>query len=725
MSVSSTTTNVVAALIGGVLIGTASALYMAVAGKVAGCSGSVKACVLATTPFDGGKPTDASRVSNILFAGGLVTSGIVVSFVAPWTFENYAPLSADWATYVFGGLLVGSGTYFGNGCTSGHGLAGLSRFSLRSLVATPIFMVAAALTSMIKSQFAVGDMAPFVEITGAQLESIGWISLGLLILAIPMFIFALSSSNGANGDVMMRRALLYSGIWCGCTFGAGLCIGGMARPSSISGALSPQRFDLTLWILFMTALAVTFVGYRLCERFIAARKEKARALKQGPINGRLVCGALLFGVGWGLTGMCPGPILVGLGADFNSGAVTGGPLICLASVVIGQIAAAWIVSKGWLFKQKEAAVGATKSKIYEENSTVDEIQSALEAGANVMDLRGADQREADSRGEFVVFEGSVSAVYNRSENSLPTKCLPTDEESALVLMCKSGKRARLALQHTETLEKYKEVLCCSASQLSEAVKLADNSLESKGSFRFIEHSHNLTLSGKAVFLQFQDPMSSTYTYILGDKETGDAVIIDPVLERLEHDLAVMKEYSLSPSLAINTHCHADHITSTGKMKERLPNLKSMISKSSGADADIHVTNGQVITWANDKRKLKAISTPGHTEGCMSFIDADIGCVFTGDCLLIDGCGRTDFQGGSSKTLYESVHNELFKLDPGTLVYPGHDYKGRACSTIGHEKKYNSRLTKSLEQYVDLMENLGLSFPKKLKVAVPANMKCGI
>ena len=110
---------------------------------------------------------------------------------------------------------------------------------------------------------------------------------------------------------------------------------------------------------------------------------------------------------------------------------------------------------------------------------------------------------------------------------------------------------------------------------------------------------------------------------------------------------------------------------------------------------------------------------------MSFIDSDIGCVFTGDCLLIDGCGRTDFQGGSSETLYASVHNELFTLDPSMLVYPGHDYKGRACSTIGHEKKYNARLSKSQEEYVDIMANLGLALPKKIDVSVPANMRCGV
>ena len=154
-------------------------------------------------------------------------------------------------------------------------------------------------------------------------------------------------------------------------------------------------------------------------------------------------------------------------------------------------------------------------------------------------------------------------------------------------------------------------------------------------------------------------------------------------------------------------------------------LRSVISAASGADADVTLKDGEELKWANGARTLKALATPGHTNGCMSFVEPDMGVVFTGDCLLIDGCGRTDFQEGSSETLYRSVHEVLFALPVSTMVYPGHDYKGRVRSTIGHEQKYNSRLTKPMDEYVALMNNLGLSYPKKIDVAVPANMKCGV
>jgi sulfur dioxygenase len=798
-SSTTTTTNAALAALGGLFLGAACTTYMIVAGRVAGCSGSVKAVLQSAAPGLGkrGKqksqksqtskniekmekktdktdenadknddknadknassssspPPPPPKLPNVLFFFGLVVAGAVCAAAAPWCFEPFAPLAdGGWAVYAVGGALVGSGTYLGNGCTSGHGLAGLSRLSLRSLVATPTFMAAAALTASAKSSFAVGAVAPFVGASAEQLAAYGWVALGLAVLAIPMVVMLVGHGKGINKGqgpgqgIQGNRLHNYAGAWCGLTFGAGLCFGGMARPTAISGALTPQRFDLTLWILFTTALVVTFVGYRVAEHCVAGRRHKARAQTQGPVDAKLVLGALLFGVGWGLTGMCPGPVLVGLSADFGSGAVSGGPILMLGFVVLGQVAAAGLVSKGVFDKRasgtRSAAVaeengllGKKKKNSNNGNAPVAAVRAALRNGANVLDVRGADEREADANGIFVVFEGAVNAVYNRAEHTLPSKCLPSDIEAPLVVICKSGTRARWALEKTEELDKYNKVLCCSSAELREAISGegggdggdggGGGGQKSSATTRFIPRAHNLTNSGKSIFLQFQDPISSTFTYVLGDKETGDAVLIDPVLERLEHDLAKLKELGLSPLLAINTHCHADHITSTGKMKLQLPRLESVISESSGADADVKVTHGQVLTWANGTRSLKCVATPGHTAGCMSFIDEGLGCVFTGDCLLIDGCGRTDFQGGSSDTLYGSVHRELFSLDPATLVYPGHDYKGRACSTIGHEKKYNSRLTKTLPEYVDLMANLGLSFPKKLDVAVPANMRCGV
>ena len=231
----STTANVALAALGGLLIGTACTVYMMVAGKVAGCSGSVKACVLATAP--GLSPKAASEPPtyhgpNILFFVGLVAAGAVVTAAAPWCFEAYLPLGDNgWLTYSIGGLLVGTGTYLGNGCTSGHGLAGLSRLSLRSLAATPTFMFAAALTAMIKTQFAAGPIAPFVAMTSEQFAAYGWVVLGLCVLSSPIAVLHVrggrDDGNGPQGNHSNRPpTVYYAGAWCGLTFGAGLCFGG-------------------------------------------------------------------------------------------------------------------------------------------------------------------------------------------------------------------------------------------------------------------------------------------------------------------------------------------------------------------------------------------------------------------------------------------------------------------------------------------------------------------
>ena len=168
---------------------------------------------------------------------------------------------------------------------------------------------------------------------------------------------------------------------------------------------------------------------------------------------------------------------------------------------------------------------------------------------------------------------------------------------------------------------------------------------------------------------------------------------------------------------------ADHITGTGEMKKLVDGMESVISAASKAKADVHLNDGDSITFG--RFTLKGVTTPGHTVGCMSYVLGDNEAVFTGDTLLIRGCGRTDFQGGSSENLYESVHGKLFTLPDTCKVYPAHDYKGRTMSTIGEEKAHNPRLTKSKAEFVELMGNLGLAYPKKIDVAVPANMVCGL
>jgi len=224
---------------------------------------------------------------------------------------------------------------------------------------------------------------------------------------------------------------------------------------------------------------------------------------------------------------------------------------------------------------------------------------------------------------------------------------------------------------------------------------------------------------------FDDTGSSTYTYLLWDTETKDCVLVDPVDVQVERDLKQVKELGLNLVYGLNTHAHADHITGTHLLKQSVPTMKSIISTASQAKADLTVANGDRIVFGN--RFLTVKSTPGHTEGCVSFVADDDSFVLTGDALLIQGCGRTDFQGGSAETLYQSVHSQLFSLPKSTIVYPAHDYKSRTQSSIEKEVESNPRLggEKTQEEFVEIMANLNLSYPKKIDVAVPANMRCGV
>lgn len=225
------------------------------------------------------------------------------------------------------------------------------------------------------------------------------------------------------------------------------------------------------------------------------------------------------------------------------------------------------------------------------------------------------------------------------------------------------------------------------------------------------------------FRQLFDIVSSTYTYLLGDTRTCEAVLIDPVLEHAERDAALIKELGFNLLYAMNTHMHADHITGTGKLKSILPDTKSVIGKTSGAQADVHLNDGDIVSFG--EHKLLARATPGHTNGCLTYICQEQGMAFTGDTLLIRGCGRTDFQEGSSENLYNSVHQRIFTLPDHFKLYPAHDYRGQTATTVWEEKKYNPRLTKSLPEFIKIMENLNLPYPKMIDKAVPANRVCGL
>ncbi|CAK9811149.1 Persulfide dioxygenase ETHE1, mitochondrial [Anthophora plagiata] len=226
-----------------------------------------------------------------------------------------------------------------------------------------------------------------------------------------------------------------------------------------------------------------------------------------------------------------------------------------------------------------------------------------------------------------------------------------------------------------------------------------------------------------LFRQMFDPVSCTYTYLLADINDKTTILIDPVMEWAERDKTVILELGLMLKYAINTHMHADHITGTGRLKCLLPGCQSMISRSSGAKADIFLNPGDKICFG--RHNLRVLSTPGHTEGCVSYVCDEQGIAFTGDALLIRGCGRTDFQGGSAEVLYKSVHSQIFTLPLNYRLYPAHDYSGRTVTTVAEEKAFNPRLTKSLNEFVHIMNNLNLPYPKMIDKAVPANKVCGL
>jgi len=225
-----------------------------------------------------------------------------------------------------------------------------------------------------------------------------------------------------------------------------------------------------------------------------------------------------------------------------------------------------------------------------------------------------------------------------------------------------------------------------------------------------------------IFRQLFDGTSGTYTYLLASRRGGEALIIDPVLERVERYLQLVRELDLRLVKAVDTHLHADHVTGLGALRDRTHCITVMGEHTQADVVSMRVAEGDYV--GIEGVRLDVLYTPGHTDDSYSFLLADR--VFTGDTLLIRGTGRTDFQNGDPRAQYDSIFNKLMKLPDETLVYPAHDYKGESVSTIGEEKNFNPRLrVKSIDEYVDLMNNLKLPNPKMMDVAVPANMHVGL
>ena len=222
-----------------------------------------------------------------------------------------------------------------------------------------------------------------------------------------------------------------------------------------------------------------------------------------------------------------------------------------------------------------------------------------------------------------------------------------------------------------------------------------------------------------IFEQLFDNKSSTYTYVISSGEGREALIIDPVIEHTEEYLKILEKLNLKLVKVIDTHIHADHITGLNELSKRTNCTKIMGEQSKSEVVDIKIKEDDKIEI--DKIEIKAIYTPGHTDCSYSFLMKDR--IFTGDTLLINGTGRTDFQNGSAKTQYDSLFNKILKLPEKTLVYPAHDYNGKKFSTIGDEKNNNPRLqVTNVEEYIEIMNNLNLANPKMMDIAVPANVK---
>ena len=225
-----------------------------------------------------------------------------------------------------------------------------------------------------------------------------------------------------------------------------------------------------------------------------------------------------------------------------------------------------------------------------------------------------------------------------------------------------------------------------------------------------------------IFKQVFDTKTSTYTYLIASAKGREAVIIDPVLENVENYIGLLKDLDLKLVKVIDTHIHADHVTGASKLKQST-NCTTIMGEHTPADmVEIKVKDNELINV--DDLKIRSIYTPGHTSESYSFLLNNY--LFSGDALLINGTGRTDFQNGSSKDSYHSIFDKLLKLPDDTLLYPGHDYNGKKVSTIGNEKKFNPRLqVKNVDEYIEIMSNLNLSKPKMIDHNISRNLKLGV
>lgn len=227
-----------------------------------------------------------------------------------------------------------------------------------------------------------------------------------------------------------------------------------------------------------------------------------------------------------------------------------------------------------------------------------------------------------------------------------------------------------------------------------------------------------------IFRQLFDSASSTYTYLLGDVPSGDAVLIDPVFEHERRDVALLRELGLALRVTLDTHVHADHVTGAWLLKQRCGSQIALSATAGASHVDRALVHGDRVSFG--ARQLEVRATPGHTDGCLTYVLDDHSMAFTGDSLLIRGCGRTDFQQGSPNRLFRSVREQILSLPAGCLLYPGHDYRGLTVTSVAEELRFNPRLggDANEDDFAGYMNHLGLPHPRLMDIAVPANLLCG-
>ena len=227
-----------------------------------------------------------------------------------------------------------------------------------------------------------------------------------------------------------------------------------------------------------------------------------------------------------------------------------------------------------------------------------------------------------------------------------------------------------------------------------------------------------------IFRQLFDSASSTYTYLLGDTESSDALLIDPVYEHVPRDLALLQELGLRLQATLDTHVHADHVTGAWRLRQRCGSLIALAEAAGAEGVNLPLRHGARVSFG--KRHLSVRATPGHTSGCLTYVMDDESMAFTGDSLLIRGCGRTDFQGGSPQHLFTSVREQILTLPDGCLLYPAHNYRGITVTSVAEERRFNPRLGGDVDlgDFAGYMSHLNLPHPKLMAVAVPANLQCG-